>query len=67
MLLTDEELQLLETVNTEDEWNDACDKVKKARGGKYPPDWYARVIAGGVIARFGQRSNVDTQIRITAL
>jgi len=66
MLLTDEELQTLESANTEDEWNDACDKVKKARGGQYPQDWFKRVIAGGVLERFGNRSGAYTGIRISA-
>ena len=66
MLLTDEELKMLEAANTADEWSDACLKVKQAHGGGYPSDWYQRVIKGGVLASFGQRSNVDTEIKISA-
>jgi hypothetical protein len=67
MLLTDEELKTLESANTADEWNDACLNVKRARNGQYPPDWYPRVIMGGVLANFGKRSNVDTEIKISAI
>jgi hypothetical protein len=39
------------TATTEDEWNAACDDIKAARGGQYPPDWYSVVIRGGILDR----------------
>jgi hypothetical protein len=51
MLLTSDELLRLEDSKTEDEWNNICDDVKKARGGSYPPDWYNKVLASGLANR----------------
>jgi hypothetical protein len=48
MNLTDEELQNLKDTKSEQEWNNTCDEVKRARGGQYPPDWYAKVLATGL-------------------
>ncbi len=56
--LTTEETAQLNAASTEDEWNDVCDAVKKARDGDYPPDWYAKVIVGGVMADFTQRAGL---------
>ena len=49
--LTKEEIEKLEACQTSTEWKDACDAVKAARGGSYPSDWYAKVIAGGLGAK----------------
>jgi hypothetical protein len=58
LLLTDEEMAVLESVTSEQQWNDACEQIKKARNGQYPRDWFARVLKSGLInrvtARFGQ-------------
>lgn len=43
-------IALLEATN-EEAWNTICDQVKAARGGKYPPDWWKRVMAGGLGAK----------------
>ena len=42
-----EEQELLEAVN-EQAWDAACDKIKAAHGGRYPPDWWARVMQSGL-------------------
>lgn len=39
--------QLMKSANSEDEWNDNCDAVKKANGG-YPGFWYSTIILSGV-------------------
>jgi hypothetical protein len=49
--ITEAELTKLAATNTEEEWNDACDAVKKARGGAYPPDWFAKVMMSGLAAK----------------
>ena len=53
------EIERLRTTNNEREWNAACDDVKRARGGAYPHDWFAKVIAGSIgaeaQARWGRR------------
>jgi len=47
--LTDEEIQLLLNTKSETEWNATCDKVKHARGGQYPHDWFMRVVVSGLM------------------
>lgn len=49
--LTEEELKMLNAVKTEDGWNAACDAVKKARKGNYPPDWFEKVIQTRLIEK----------------
>lgn len=44
-----EVVELMKTSKTESEWNDNCDKVKKACGG-YPSFWYPAVVMSGVMA-----------------
>lgn len=47
--LTEDEMNILRSTKSEDEWNNACDQVKKARGGRYPDDWYVKVILSGFL------------------
>lgn len=45
--LTEEEYKELEAAapaNSSPAWNKAVDAIKKRRGGKYPPDWFAKVL-----------------------
>lgn len=55
--ITDAELEKLKAAKTQGEWNAACDEIKKARGGQYPADWWAKVKLSGImdeaVARFG--------------
>lgn len=54
--ITDAELSDLENCASTEEWNKACDRIKDARDGNYPLDWWDRVIrsnlAGQVMAGF---------------
>jgi hypothetical protein len=60
--LTEGELSRLELVRTEDEWGAACRSIKTAHEGRYPDDWFHKVIQSGllnrVLARFGQKPGV---------
>jgi hypothetical protein len=49
MPITETELTLLKSAKTDAAWNAACDEIKAARGGQYPPDWYDKVIAAGLL------------------
>lgn len=64
--LTDDELESLESSESESEWDRACDGVKRARGGVYPPDWYARVVLSGVVsaARLSWTLNAPLRERV---
>ncbi len=57
--LTQDEINQLEVVQTEDEWNAACKTIKKTHGDRYPDDWFAKVLQSGlsnrVLARFGEK------------
>lgn len=50
--ITNEEIELLKQASlagNEDDWNEACDKIKQNHFGQYPNDWYKVVTVGGVI------------------
>ena len=47
-----EVLKLMKSSKTGTEWNDNCDKVKKAFGGDYPSFWYGSIIMAG--SNYGQ-------------
>jgi hypothetical protein len=57
--LTEEEFAELESCETEAAWFDICQRVKAARGGQYPNDWFPRVVCSGLarerIARWSTR------------
>jgi hypothetical protein len=63
MNLTDDEMRMLQEAELPEEWDEACDAVKSARGGQYPPDWYSRVLQSGMLAR----KSFDTEIRVLPL
>ena len=46
--ITEQEIEMLKECKTEVDWNNVCDKIKKARGGKYPPDWAQKIIFSGL-------------------
>ena len=49
--LTEDEMQQLLSASTPKLWDAACDAIKKARNGQYPPDWYAMVLRSGLMDR----------------
>ena len=51
MNLTDSEMVKLENTKSAVEWNMACDDIKRARGGQYPPDWFDRIVVSGQMSR----------------
>jgi hypothetical protein len=63
--LTEEELQSLKDSKTEDEWSALCQAVKKARGGQYPLDWFAKVIQSGLSSQKSQSFGYESPIRIS--
>ncbi len=44
-----EVIELMLSSNNEREWNQNCDKVKKACNG-YPDFWYRAIIMGGILS-----------------
>ncbi len=62
MNITDAELKMIEDCRSEQDWNNACDAVKRARNGQYPSDWWAKVMQSGlarrVMAKFGTTPDI---------
>lgn len=46
--ITDEEIASLRATKNASQWNAVCDKIKKARNGQYPGDWWPKVMASGL-------------------
>lgn len=49
--LTDDEMASLVATKNELDWNAACNRIKSARGGVYPNDWWSRLQLTGLMAR----------------
>lgn len=48
--LTDAQMETLKSTKSETEWNVATAKIKaETKGGEFPSDWYARVLASGMM------------------
>ncbi len=52
--LTDDEIKLLTRSRTAQEWNDACNAIKRAHNG-YPADWYPRVVMSGLMSKVSKQ------------
>lgn len=50
-VLTDIEMHMLLTTETENQWNETCDCIKRARGGEYPQDWFEKVILSRIVRK----------------
>lgn len=60
--MTQAYFDLLESCQSEEDWDKACDRIKNEGG--YPSDWYATVVLSGLMARIAARWNGDDKIRI---
>lgn len=63
--LTPSELEMLDQCQSSKQWNDACDKIKAARNGNYPDDWWAVMKLSGkmdeILARWGSDSSLKVE------
>ena len=41
-------VDLMKSSKTEKEWNENCNKVKRAHHGKYPDCWFELIISKGI-------------------
>lgn len=48
-MLTDEQITKLKNTKNEEEWNNVCGEVKAHNGGRYPADWFPRVVLSGLM------------------
>jgi hypothetical protein len=44
-------INLMASSKNETDWNNNCDKVKKAYKGLYPDFWYSEIIQSGLIKK----------------
>ncbi len=62
--MTQEEvITLMESSQTEEEWNANCAKVKAACDG-YPPFWHQEIIQSGLAEKIAARWGGDAQIHV---
>jgi len=62
----EEVVTLMQSSNTELEWNENCDKVKKECGG-YPSFWYSTIILSGLGDKTAAKWGDDMYIRVKAI
>lgn len=67
MNITDDEIEKLKNSKTESEWNAACDDIKRARKGMYPPDWWPKVQQSGLLREVAARFGKPDRPQITAI
>ena len=66
--ITPDEIHLLESCRTADDWSAACASIKEARGGHaYPPDWWDKVKLSGLMDRILSRWGTSSELRVTDL
>lgn len=54
-MLTTNDIFLLKSTKSEDEWNALRDRIKSNHGGKFPIDWNEKVVATGLLAEASRR------------
>lgn len=64
--LTQEELEMLEACTSPLEWQNACDKVKAARNGNYPNDWWQTMKLSGRMDKIMNRWGSNSELKITS-
>jgi hypothetical protein len=63
--ITDEEVAKLEACQTSEDWANACDEIKAARGGvQYPDDWWAKVKTSGMMQRVLNRWGDSAELNV---
>lgn len=64
--ITDEEISLLNSTTSTDEWNTACEIIKKVRDGEYPHDWFPKVIMSGLMDKILSKFGSSSEIKVTS-
>lgn len=62
--MTDEEFAEICAAQTEVQYHEAVQRIKRARDGEYPDDWWARVVQSGTLRKITARWGGDDQIRL---
>lgn len=61
-----EVVSLMESGQSDAEWNHNCDKVKAACGG-YPDFWYEKIILSGLARRVMARHGGTDEIKVVSM
>lgn len=59
-----EVIALLESSKSAQEWNENCDKIKRACGG-YPPYWWLKVIQSGLANKILNKFDESDEIKVS--
>ena len=63
--LTRDEIIDLGKTRNEREWGEVCDRIKAARGGNYPREWFRRIVVSGFMAQTQRSWALGEEIRRT--
>jgi len=66
-MITDDELKDLESCQSADDWSAATNKIKAARGGMYPDDWWDKVKLSGLMDRIMDRWGESSDLTLTRI
>jgi len=62
--LTNDELEMIKACASGTAWRDVCDKIKAARDGQYPPDWWEKVKLSGLMDKVMERWGANSDLRL---
>jgi len=62
--ITQKELGSLNACQSAQDWGDACDAIKEARGGMYPEDWWNKVKLSGMMDKIMTRWGEDSSLSV---
>jgi len=64
-MITEEELAMLEACQSANDWSEATNKIKCARGQAYPEDWWEKVKLSGMMDRILSRWGESGEVKLT--
>ena len=64
--ITKEELAMLEACQSANDWSEATKKIKEAREGSYPEDWWEKVKTSGMMDRILSRWGESGELKLTS-
>lgn len=65
--MTEEQIKMLESCATPQQWRKACDEIKASTPSKvcYPDDWFAKVVESGLMDRITSRWGGSSNLSVT--
>ena len=66
--ITDEEMKLIESCQSAEDWLNATQQIKDNRGGcEYPADWWQKVKLSGLMDKVMARWGRSSELKVTKL